>query len=202
MAVVAKLPRHIAEREIDTIVRKSGWSTAEQVVTEADADSPGNVVMIELRHEHVTEMFASLGRQGVPAEKVAAACLRAAKSYLKQEAPVGTYLADQLLLPTALAAHFNAQVSEFRTGPLSDHSLTQINLIKRFLDVDFDAQTAGDGVIVRTPADGMTTPRGTLRSSSADRRSVLALAQIPAAATCDELICFRHPWPEARTQLP
>ena len=147
VAVVAKLPRHIAQREIDTIVRKSGWKGAEQILIETDADSPGNVVMIELQYENVSNLFVALGRQGLKAERVAAACLRDAKSYLKQDAPVGTHLADQLMLPTALAAHFHQQTSEFRTGPLSNHSLTQIDLISQFLEVRFE-QRAVDGCVV------------------------------------------------------
>ncbi len=150
IAVVAKLPRHIAEREVDTIVRKAGWANVEKDVKLVDSNSPGNVVMIELRYEGIAELFVALGRQGLPAERVAAMCLRDAKRYLKQDAPVGVHLADQLLLPTALAAHFNAQTSEFRTGPLSDHSLTQIDLIKHFLDVDFEQEAADGNVIVRT----------------------------------------------------
>ncbi len=150
VAIVSKLPRHIAEREVTTIMRASGWKNVEEVITEVDAYSPGNVVMIELCFEHVAEMCTVCGQRGVPAEKVAAACLRQATGYLQRKAPVGEHLADQLLLPTALAAHFHGQISEYQTGPLSDHSQTQIDLIKQFLNVAFEQQSVGDHVIVRT----------------------------------------------------
>jgi RNA 3'-terminal phosphate cyclase (ATP) len=149
VAVVSQLPRHIAEREVGTILDGSGWQDVERDVREVDSRSAGNIVMIELRYEHITELFSTCGRRGVPAEKVARACLREAKDYLKQKSPVGEYLADQLLLPIALAAHFYGQGSEYRTGSLSDHSRTQIDLISRFLNVSFQLESSSGRVIVR-----------------------------------------------------
>ena len=44
--------------------------------------------------------------------------------------PVGRYLADQLMVPMALAGG-----GEFMTLPLSRHSTTNIEVLKKFLDL-------------------------------------------------------------------
>jgi RNA 3'-terminal phosphate cyclase (ATP) len=52
--------------------------------------------------------------------------------YLAADVPVGEHLADQLLIPMALAGG-----GEFRTVPLSSHTTTNAALIERFLPVRF-----------------------------------------------------------------
>jgi RNA 3'-terminal phosphate cyclase (ATP) len=70
-ALVANLPRHIAERECRTIAQETGWDADCFAVEEIrDARGPGNVVMIELAAEHVTEVFTAFGRLGVRPEDV------------------------------------------------------------------------------------------------------------------------------------
>ncbi|MBN1854532.1 MAG: RNA 3'-phosphate cyclase, partial [Pirellulales bacterium] len=54
-ALVAELPRHIGERECDTILRKFGWPRSCGTVTEViDSTGPGNCVMIEIQSERGT----------------------------------------------------------------------------------------------------------------------------------------------------
>jgi RNA 3'-terminal phosphate cyclase (ATP) len=144
-ALVAKLPAGIGQREVDTICRKSGWSRKHFRVQEIeDSAGPGNCVMIRLQYPGITEMFTGFGRRGVPAEQVALTAWRQASVYLAHSAPVGEYLADQLLLPLAIAAS-RGHGSHFRTGPLSSHARTHIQVIEMFLDVGIEAveQTGG-----------------------------------------------------------
>ena len=49
------------------------------------------------------------------------------------KSPVGEHLADQLLIPMALA-----RGGSFSTGPLSAHTTTNIEVIRKFLDVKFE----------------------------------------------------------------
>jgi RNA 3'-terminal phosphate cyclase (ATP) len=51
----------------------------------------------------VTEVFTGFGARGVAVEAVADQAVQAARRYLASEAAVGEYLADQLLVPMALA---------------------------------------------------------------------------------------------------
>ena len=83
-------------------------------------------------------------KQGVPAERVARDVYREAKAYLDAGAPVGEYLADQLMLWMGLAAG-QGQPSEIATTPLSSHSETHIDVLKMFLDVVVDVEALPDG---------------------------------------------------------
>ncbi len=86
--------------------------------------------MIELESEFVTEVFTGFGERGVAAEVVASNIVREVKEYLASEAPVGIYLADQLLLPLALAGK-----GSFPKMSPSRNTLTNIDVIKKFLPV-------------------------------------------------------------------
>ena len=126
---VAHLPRHIAERELETLARKLRWDPSCFCIEElADVDGPGNVVIVELRAEHVTEVFSGFGQKGVRAETVATRLGSEVKEYLRAEVPVGRHLADQLVLLMAIAGG-----GAFRTLSPSSHLTTQIEVIRRFL---------------------------------------------------------------------
>jgi len=146
LAAVAQLPRHIAEREIRTITKKLTWLwNGLDVVVIDDSDGPGNVVCIEVESENVTEVFTAFGKVGRPAEAVAGDAVRQCRRYLDHEAPVGEYLADQLVLPLALAGG-----GSFASSKLTTHTETHIELIRRFLDVDVSVtENEGGQVIVR-----------------------------------------------------
>lgn len=148
-AIVANLPRHIAERECKLIARKTDWD-AKCFICEEVKGSPGsgNVVMIELEFEHVTELFIAFGERGKKAERVANEVLRAARAYLEMDVPVGSYLADQLLLPMGIAAR-EGQPCAYRTGPLTQHTRTHIDVLQRFLDIDIQVEEDRDARTVR-----------------------------------------------------
>lgn len=143
-AIVANLPRHIAERECRTIAEKTGWEECCFSIEEvADSHGPGNLVMIELESENITEVFTGFGQIGVRAEEVAMQALRQARDYLAAEVPVGTYLADQLLLPLGIGAHLGTGGGMFRTMALSLHGTTHLEVLRRFLEVDAHGEPEG-----------------------------------------------------------
>jgi len=140
--LLAKLPAHIAERETrvlaETLELDSG-SVAVRIVP--DSPGPGNVVTVFTICEHVTEAFVGFGRRGRPAELVARDAAQSARDYLDGAAPVGPYLADQLLLPLALAG-----AGGFVTSRPSAHALTNIRVIREFLPVEIrNTEIAGSG---------------------------------------------------------
>ncbi len=61
-AIVAQLPEQIAERELKVVGRKLGWS-AECLSAEKATKStgPGNIIMLEIESENVTEVFTAFG---------------------------------------------------------------------------------------------------------------------------------------------
>jgi RNA 3'-terminal phosphate cyclase (ATP) len=129
--LLSKLPAHIAEREAAALASELDIE-AESVRVRSIGDSPGpgNVVSVFVESEHVTEVFAEFGRRGVPAERVAQHAAVAAKRYLASDVPIGAHLADQLLLPFALAGG-----GSFVTLPPSTHTRTNIDVIEAFLPV-------------------------------------------------------------------
>jgi RNA 3'-terminal phosphate cyclase (ATP) len=135
--LLVKLPRNIAERELKVVSEQMpGWKPQELVIEESDnALSPGNVVMIEYQSEQLLETISSIGERRLPAEKVAQLAVGEAKSYLSHDAPVGEHLADQLLIPLALAGG-----GTIRTGPVTQHTITNMEVIKRFLTVKFETR--------------------------------------------------------------
>jgi RNA 3'-terminal phosphate cyclase (ATP) len=136
IAVVANLPYHIARRELDTVAKLLDWE-AECLSSEdtKNAASPGNLVMIELKSSAVTEIFTAFGKLGVSAEEVATDAAEQARSYLKSNAAVGEHLADQLLLPMALAGR-----GSFTACGLNMHAKTNMHIIQQFLPVQFDVR--------------------------------------------------------------
>ena len=130
-ALVVKIPPSVAERELAVVRERLGWSGDElTVATSNNALSPGNVLTLEVETEHLTEVFTGMGERGVRAETVAERACDEVQNYLDAGAPVGEHLADQLLLPLALGAG-----GSYTTGPLSLHTTTNIEIVKKFLDV-------------------------------------------------------------------
>src|SRR6266568_1207968 len=61
-ALVAKLPRSIAERELAVLAQQLAWrGDWLHVETVAHARSPGNVVTLAIACEHITEVFTGFG---------------------------------------------------------------------------------------------------------------------------------------------
>jgi RNA 3'-terminal phosphate cyclase (ATP) len=148
-AVVCGIPRHVAERELAVVREKLGWPAEDcEVVELPEADGPGNIITLEVESEHVSEVFTGVGMRGVRAEAVAAEAADAAARYLAAGVPAGDCLADQLLLPLALAGG-----GSYRTLGLTRHSATNIEVIRRFLAVDVGVTEDGtDRVLIRVAA--------------------------------------------------
>ncbi|STI63008.1 RNA phosphate cyclase [Escherichia coli] len=90
------------EREIATLA--ASFSLHEQNIHNLPRDQgPGNTVSLEVESENITERFFVVGEKRVSAEVVAAQLVKEVKRYLASPAAVGEYLADQLVLPMALA---------------------------------------------------------------------------------------------------
>lgn len=130
-AMVSHLPLSIARRELKVVADKLQWPEQDLAAVDIKtAKGPGNVLMLEVQSEALTEIFTGFGRRGVPAETVAGRAVASVLEYMSSGAPVGRYLADQLLIPLAMAGG-----GEFRTLSPSGHTTTNIGVIKQFLDV-------------------------------------------------------------------
>jgi RNA 3'-terminal phosphate cyclase (ATP) len=144
--LLANLAGHIADREVQTLGRLTSWEPTSFEIRRVDSAGPGNAVLLELESDAVTEIFTSIGEIGVSAEAVAERAVKEMRSYMVADVPVGEHLADQLLLPLALAGS-----GSYRTLPLSLHAKTQMELIPEFLDVRIEVveEEGGRGWVVR-----------------------------------------------------
>jgi len=144
--LIANLPRHIAERECRTIAQQTGWSEdCFAIEQRSDAYGPGNVVMIELEAENVTEVCTSFGRKGVKAEEVAMEALHEAEEYVAAGVPVGRHLADQIMLPLGIGAYFGSGGGAFSTMALSAHATTHLEILRQFLGLDAKVEHSSRG---------------------------------------------------------
>jgi RNA 3'-terminal phosphate cyclase (ATP) len=132
-AIVANLPRHIAQREVETVGKMLNWGPEAFSVQESrNSVGPGNIVMIEIGSGEVTEIFSAFGQVALAAEKVASIAAREAREYLASRAAVGEHLTDQILLPLALAGE-----GSFTAQKINLHARTNMTIISEFLPVRF-----------------------------------------------------------------
>lgn len=138
-AFVSRLPLSIAQREVRTVCDRLQWDESCGSSEEVPSNGPGNAVVVQVACEHVTETFVGFGRRGVPAERVAEEVAVEADTYLRAGVPVGPHLADQLLLPLALAGG-----GRFVTLPPTPHTRTNAETIGRFLPIAVRFETLPD----------------------------------------------------------
>ncbi len=132
IAKTAKLPISIANRELKILKDKLNMAREDLIAEDVTGSmGPGNILTVEIESENITEMFTGFGERGVTAEKVANKTVTLVQKYLNSKVPVAGYLADQLLIPMALAGG-----GKFRTLTPSRHTLTNIEVLKQFLDID------------------------------------------------------------------
>jgi RNA 3'-terminal phosphate cyclase (ATP) len=143
-ALVADLPPQIAHRELQVVRKVLGWDEA-ALITEVlpPGQGPGNVLLLSMESAEIVEMAVGFGQRGVRAEQVAREACQEAKRYLDARVPVGVHLADQLLLPLAVAKGC------FRTLTPSSHTETNRAVIERFLGrvIRFDERGADDVLV-------------------------------------------------------
>ena len=142
IAVLSALSSSIGQRELGVLGRRLGLAEdALHLRSVRPAVGPGNAVLVRVRHADHTEVFSGFGERGLPAETVAARVADEAQAYLASAAFAGEHLADQLLLPMALAGG-----GSFTTVAVSDHLVSNARLIEKFLPVDIDWTQQAEGL--------------------------------------------------------
>ncbi|MDZ4287720.1 MAG: RNA 3'-terminal phosphate cyclase [Prosthecobacter sp.] len=142
----AHLHKDIAEREIAEAAKVLEWPVERIELHHAnDSAGPGNAILLGAQFANVCEISSGIAQMGKSAESVAHGAAKGLRSYLASAAPVSEHLADQLLMPMALAG-----CGVFHTVAISDHTRTNIALIEQFLPVRFSIEEAGAGVKIVT----------------------------------------------------
>jgi len=128
----AKLPAHIAEQQRKLLLQSDLNIQDIEHVEVTDSEGPGNCAMIRLCAADHTTVFTAFGMKGKPSRDVISEVVHFAEDFLASGAAVDRFLADQLLIYMALSGG-----GSYTTNVLSSHLLTNIEIIKKFIPVDF-----------------------------------------------------------------
>jgi RNA 3'-terminal phosphate cyclase (ATP) len=140
-ALFAGLPFDIADREIGTARRFLDWPDEAFGVRQLPEEvGPGNALLLEAEFDQVTEIVTGFGKLGVSAESLAKTAAHRMAGYLACPAFAGPYLADQMLLPFALAGG-----GAFTTVKPSQHARTAADVIHLFTGLRLTFAQQSDG---------------------------------------------------------
>ncbi|HEY4775985.1 MAG TPA: RNA 3'-terminal phosphate cyclase [Xanthobacteraceae bacterium] len=129
-AVAANLPSHIPQRMADR-ARAALSDLGVPLAIEAErvsAACPGAGIFLLAQYEPLAASFSAYGRLGKPSEAVADEAVGLLREHHAAGAGVEIHLADQLLVPLALARGPSA----FTVGRLSGHLTTNAWVIEQF----------------------------------------------------------------------
>lgn len=130
LAVVTELPSHIPQRmasRAENLLREAQLKPNIQPLR-AKGIAPGASLFLTAEYENSESGFGALGRLGLPADKVAQMACEELLKFHQTGAPVDEHLADQLLLPAALAC----QNSVYRVAEITQHLTTNAWVIEQF----------------------------------------------------------------------
>jgi len=141
LTAVSQVPFEVAEDEAKVIKQRAMFPIEKTHVETVPSAGPGNVAMLWLEFEHTTAFFTGFGALGVSRQKVANQVAGAANAFFSSSAAVEEHLADQLLVPMALAGG-----GSFTTLKPSSHTETNLEIIGKFLELQMRCGTHGKGV--------------------------------------------------------
>jgi RNA 3'-terminal phosphate cyclase (ATP) len=154
-AILSRLPTHVAEREHAVVQARLGLTAAECEVRDVRSPGPANVLLVEVERAAGRELVSAFGEKGLRAERVAEQACDEVDAFLAAGVPVGVHLADQLLLPLAVAGG-----GRFRTLSLSRHATTNIATIQAFLDVAIEVAAEAQAPASAAPSPVVVTVGG------------------------------------------
>jgi len=140
---LSRLPGHIAEREARRLRQRLGYEMDVRVES-PDSPSAGNSVLILCEFESSVAGFSAVGERGVSAEAVADEAADAALELLNSGGVIDARSADQLLLPAALADGETV----VKTVKLTNHIMTNADVLSRFLKRSIELEEGRDGVLI------------------------------------------------------
>lgn len=138
MSHSSRLPLHVARRQADSAaeaLERAGYSSSIEVET-ADYVSTGSGITLWCG----SLGGSSLGKRGLPAEKVGRSAAMEIITELDSGAAVDVHLADQLIPYLGLAGRGSYTVRE-----ITEHTRTNIWVVEQFLDVTFQIKSEKRG---------------------------------------------------------
>ena len=136
ISAVANLDRKIAERQRNQVLHRLGdrYRLNDIRVVQLPSHSKGTLLLLVAEFEYSQSCYFALGELGKPAERVADEAIDSLVDFLETHAVIDQYLADQLLLPLAFADG----PSRLSTSKITNHLITNANVLRAFLSVNID----------------------------------------------------------------
>jgi RNA 3'-terminal phosphate cyclase (ATP) len=131
-AVASNLPSHIPQRMANrarNLLAERGLHAQIEPLRVRGA-GPGAGIFLTAEYENSLAGFSSIGERGKPSEKVAEEAVDRFTAFDSRRGAVDRHLADQLLLPMALAGGR----SEMTVSVISQHLITNAHIIRQFTD--------------------------------------------------------------------
>jgi RNA 3'-terminal phosphate cyclase (ATP) len=133
----ADLPESVGKRQARRLAHKLKLAGVESHIPEQHWENgPSTVAAVIFRQAPVPPLFFGIGERGKPAEAVADEAAEQALGFRESGCPVDPHSADQVVLPLA----FSPDASEFRTSEVTLHLLTNIDVIRRFVDREISVE--------------------------------------------------------------
>jgi len=153
VSIACNLPQHVSERQRKQALGrlKTLGCGVEIEIDTMSAFNKGSILCLLAEFENGRACYFGLGERGLPAERVADHAVDQLLAFIESDGCVDQYLADQLLLPLAFAEG----ASEFRTSQISQHLLTNANVIRAFTSAKIEllGEVGESGTVIVEPAN-------------------------------------------------
>ncbi len=134
ISAISNLPDHIATRQRNralAVLNRQGIDASIEILS-APSSGKGSFLFLTAEFEHLSAGFDSLGSIGKRAEEVADEACTGLLSFLHTKGALDPHLADQIVPWLA----FCQGPSEFTTSHITRHLLTNLWVMRQFMDVD------------------------------------------------------------------
>ncbi len=131
----SKLPIQIAQKQQKMLLDSGLNIDIYEHIDVVDSNSAGNCIVIYIAGDNRFIICTGFGAKGKSSQKVVGEVANEAQDYLNSRAGIDHHLADQLVIYMAMQ-----KKGFFTTNQLSKHLITNIEVIKKFLNVDFTVE--------------------------------------------------------------
>ena len=148
VSAASNLPEHIIQRQRSHALQhlRARHIKADIEAIDAPSPGPGTVLFLLAEYEHVSAGFTGYGRLRYPAEKVAEDAIKGFEAHLKSQQALDPHLADQILLPLALAPGSSSYTTSCVTRHLQTVQWAVQQFVKRGIVVE--GKEGGPGTVV------------------------------------------------------
>ena len=151
ISAVANLDRKIAVRQRERVIHRLGsrFPLNDIRIRNLPSKFKGTSILLLCEFEHSQCCYTALGALGKPAEQVADEVCDKVEQFVDAGSSIDEYIADQLILPLSLAK----SDSRFTTSIITDHLLTNVQVIKEFIqpNIEIRGNVGSPGEILIQP---------------------------------------------------